>query len=158
MVNEQWFFSGSKDDESKYLSNFTSHDRGAKYPSIESQFQAMKFCYSDNPQHRLTIDWANASPKDCRSFGSKTYFRKHHIQLNVSKWEKDKVPIMWELLKIRYKKDPCFRNILKKSKKNNVRLMHYSLRDKFWGAYRKKATNELIGKNMLGKLMSQLTK
>lgn len=89
MPKEEWFYSKSKEKWKQYLSNFTPYDPKSKYPSIEAQFQAMKFCYSDKPQHRLTISWKDLTPVECRQHGSKSYFKKHKITLDVDKWERD---------------------------------------------------------------------
>ena len=155
-MRQEMFYSKSKEKWKKYLSNFTPYDPKGKYPSVEAQFQAMKFCYSNKPQHRLTITWNRLTPEECRHHGTKSYFKKYGIILDVERWERDKVKIMRELLLIRYKRDRHFREILGNVYKNKVRLVHFSLRDKFWGAFRKKQTNDLVGKNMLGKLLHEI--
>lgn len=155
-MKEETFYSKSKETWKQYLSNFTSYDPKGQYPSVEAQFQAMKFCYSDKPQHRLTIRWKQLTPAECRQHGTKSYFKKHGITLDVAKWERDKVKIMRELLILRYTRDKRFREILENVHKKKIRLVHFSNRDKFWGAFRRKENNELVGKNMLGKLMHEI--
>lgn len=155
-MKKEWFYSKSKEDWKKHLSNFTAYDENGLYPSVEAQFQAMKFCYSDNPGHRLLIDWKKLSPAECRSYGSKSYFKKHHITLDVEAWERDKVEVMKELLLIRMKKDDLFRDILHRARQNNIQFIHFSVRDRFWGAFQRKDTGEMVGKNMLGKLLHEI--
>lgn len=155
-MREEWFYSKSKENWKQYLSNFTPYDHRGRFPSVESQFHAMKFCYSDKPEHRLTINWKQLTPAECSQHGSKSYFKKHGITLDVSAWERDKVKIMRELLRIRHKRDAKFRKILEHVSKEKIRLYHFSLLDTFWGAFRKKDTTQLIGKNMLGKIMHQI--
>jgi predicted NAD-dependent protein-ADP-ribosyltransferase YbiA (DUF1768 family) len=152
-----WFHSKSPEDWKKWLSNFAVYDPTGFYPSVEAQFQAMKFCYSNHPEHRLLIDWKNLSSKESKRIGSKSYFKQHGIQLDIEKWNKDRIPLMTELLRIRYKKDKNFRSILKRCKKENIDLYHYSLRDQFWGAYQRKKDGVIVGNNHLGKILNKLS-
>jgi len=156
MNKKEWFHSKSRETWKKWLSNFANYDPNSDYPSIEAQFQAMKFCYSDRPEHRLTIHWKKLTPQECKQMGSKTYFKKHKIVLDVNKWNNDRDGIMLELLRIRLKKDKEFRDILKKCKQENIKLYHYSLRDRYWGAYQRKSDGLIIGNNKLGKILNSL--
>lgn len=156
MSKKEWFHSKSRENWKKWLSNFAVYDPSGSYPSVEAQFQAMKFCYSNHPEHRLLIDWKSHTPQDSKRFGSKTYFKKHNIILDVEKWNKDRDDIMAELLRIRLKKDKQFKDILKKCKKENIKLYHYSLRDRYWGAYQRKSDGVIIGENKLGKILNLL--
>jgi len=96
----EWFYSKSKEEWKRWLSNFAPYDRKSMFPSIESQFQALKFCYSDKPEHRYKINWRSIPSEDVRKYGSKGYFKTHKITLDVAKWEKDKILIMKQLLRI----------------------------------------------------------
>jgi ribA/ribD-fused uncharacterized protein len=160
-----FFYSKSKLDSSlgsdiptnwrQYLSNFTNYD-DSNYPSVEAKFQAMKFCYSDKPDQRHEIDWKNITPEQAKSFGSKKYFDKHKIKLDVRKWNKNSFLIMKVLIEHRFKNDLLLQKILKRIKEKKIKLVHYSFRDKYWGAYMCKKTNVLIGQNKLGYIYNHL--
>lgn len=151
-----WFHSKSPEPWKKWLSNFTIYDKSMTYPSIEAQFQAMKFCYSNNPEHRHTIHWDQMTPPEIKRVGSKSYFKKNNIQLDIEKWNSDRGAIMTELVRIRYKKDKKFRDILRMCKEKNIRLYHYSLRDRYWGAYQRKKDGVIVGENKLGKILMSI--
>lgn len=156
MKKKEWFHSRSREPWKQWLSNFAVYDPNGKYPSVEAQFQAMKFCYSNRPEHRLTINWKSLTPQESKRLGSKTYFKKHNIVLDVEKWNKNRDKIMTELLRIRLKKDKKFRDILKKCSQESIELYHYSLRDHYWGAYQRKVDGVIVGNNKLGKILNSL--
>jgi predicted NAD-dependent protein-ADP-ribosyltransferase YbiA (DUF1768 family) len=161
----EFFYSKSKLDSSlgsdipknwkQYLSNFTNYDN-SNYPSVEAKFQAMKFCFSNKPDHRHQIDWKNITAEQAKLFGSKGYFNKYKIQLDVQKWNKNSFLIMKVLIEHRFRNDLLFQKILKRIREKNIQLIHYSLRDKYWGAYKCKKTNLIIGKNKLGYIYNHL--
>lgn len=64
-MNVKYFFYKSKDSDDlhigvpnwrKVLSNFWVYDQG-RFPSIEYEFQYMKYLYSDHPEEADKIDW-----------------------------------------------------------------------------------------------------
>lgn len=161
-----FFYSKSKADTTlgdgfsekwkQQLSNFTVYDKDSKYPSVEHKFQAMKFCFSDKPEHGNTIDWASLTPEEAHSHGTKGYFKKHGVSLDVGRWEANKDCIMAELLEHRWDHDELFRRILLRVTTLGWQLVHYSLRDKYWGALQPKGTSEIKGMNRLGTLLMAL--
>lgn len=165
MTTIEFFYSMSKSDTSlgsdipsnwkQYLSNFTNYDTSSDYPSVEAKYQAMKFCFSDKPEKRFEIDWKNSTGQQTKSYGSKTYFKTHNIQLDSQKWNHHLLYIMEILVQHRFENDELFRKILQRVQEKNIQLVHYSMRDTFWGARMCKKTNHLIGENHLGSIYAK---
>ena len=85
MTSKEWFHSRSREPWKQWLSNFAVYDPSGKYPSVEAQFQAMKFCYSNRPEHRLTIDWKSLTAQE-----SKRIFQE--TQYCIGRWKMEQRP------------------------------------------------------------------
>jgi predicted NAD-dependent protein-ADP-ribosyltransferase YbiA (DUF1768 family) len=116
----------------------------------------MKFCFSNKSDFIHKINWKDLTSQDVKKMGSKTFFKKNNIVLDVDKWNKYRDIIMEILIEKRYKNDVLFAKILNRIKQLQLNLIHYSTRDKYWGAYKPKNSNQIIGKNKLGKIFLKI--
>ena len=168
------FHSRGKSEDSKYLSNFTAVEnglcieesymieemRGKCFPTIEHAFQATKLVISNASQNILE-DLNEKDAKDAKSMGTKTFFKKKKLVLDVDRWNKMSTEVMKLLITYRYNQDSKFRNIVNRLKNENIALKHFERPRRFgggepyWGCYLNK-NNEWIGTNMLGKLIEEI--
>lgn len=163
------FFSKSKNLDHRYLSNFQVIDKGIvideNFPfhelhgkcfhSIENAFQASKLCCAKFNTESLDII-QTLSPSDARKFGSKSNFKKHKKELDITTWNKMSIQVMKKLLKLRYDNDEKFRKTIDFAKNNHIKLKHFERTGSksFWGGFYK--DGEWKGTNMLGELMQEL--
>lgn len=129
-------------DENRWLSNFAKVSityNEYTYNSIEAAYQAQK---SDNP------DWKKfcADPNNTPGLIKKS---SRFIKI-VENWENIKVPIMEELLLLKFSQEP-YKTLLKNTKNVYIQEGNY-WGDKFWGVCLK--TNQ--GENNLGKLIMKI--
>ena len=165
------FFSKSKNLDHRYLSNFQVIDKGIvidenfpfrelhgeRFHSIENAFQASKLCCANFDTESLDII-QTLSPSDARKFGSKSNFKKHKKELDITTWNKMSIQVMKKLLKLRYDNDEKFRKTINFAKNNHIKLKHFERTGSksFWGGFYK--DGEWKGTNMLGELMQELKK
>ena len=158
---------GLPPDARKLLSNFAPLSvqwRGKVYPSVEHAFQAAKYLYSHPKdaaaavatqfQQRRTIGQQPA--QKAKSAGTKTAMKKHHVQLDCSSWDRVKDEVMLELLQSKVSRHPVIQKILEVCHDNNLSLVHYSMRDDYWGAKIDKTTGRVVGRNKLGKMLMRI--
>lgn len=154
-MKEVYFYSKSKDiddiglgikDWRKRLSNFWIYDPKGKFPSIEHAFQYMKYRYSSNPSEADRIPWNQLSAERAKQMGSKKEFAKRHLVLRIEKWNRDRIDIMIRLILNRCTKDKTYRQIIKKLSDANVKIIHFSRNDFFWGASTNRKGNNYLGK------------
>lgn len=171
--NSLLFFSRSKDNDGKYLSNFAILCDGGeivideRYPikmligkrfrSIENAFQASKLAISNAPME-LINKLEKMEPEDSKKMGSKTMFKKHNLELDVLKWNKESYEIMRLLVLYRFENDSRFRTIIERSVKSGKRLKHFerSGEKSYWGGFYEKKTNKWVGRNKLGEILESM--
>ena len=166
------FFSKSKIEKYRYLSNFSEIDTGLillpdfpivklrnlVFPTVEHAFQASKLCLSDCEPEHLEMILKNKSPNDAKKFGNKTNFKKLKLVLNISEWNKQSVNIMQQILRSRYECDIKFKDLVNDIKEKNMKFLHFdrSGNKSFWGGYFQKSNGNWVGTNKLGELMNKL--
>ena len=152
-----YFYSKSKDQDDlglgipnwrKRLSNFWIYDKTAQFPSIEHEFQAMKYLYSSNPNEINSIQWNQLTSVEAKRMGSKKEFLKRKLHLDIDKWNSDRLYNMIGLVRKRFQMDAIYRLILQTIIKKNIDLIHFSINDHYWGQSRKGN-----GQNYLGKIL-----
>lgn len=156
------FHSRSKDQRGKILSNFSNVKKGIKifgetFYSVENAFQAIKFLYSSEP--RMFKKLANISPKEAKKMGTKTYYKKNNITLNIEKWNNTSQKVMEHLIDLRFLHDETFSTLVKDCNSNAIELFHFerSGEKSYWGGYFSKADGEFYGKNKLGNIIMSLS-
>ena len=150
------FFSRSKTDVGKFLSNFhTSHisHHDTTFNSVENAFQASKYLLSNKPEYFYHL--AQMSPSEARTMGSKGGMKKVGAKLDIEVWERTKYAIMKKLILQRYFKDTKFNQELSKLNNAGIQLYHFerSGEKSYWGGYFCKKDNIFKGQNVLGNML-----
>tara|TARA_B100001094_G_scaffold177896_2_gene171898 strand:+ start:4209 stop:4862 length:654 start_codon:yes stop_codon:yes gene_type:complete len=156
------FHSRSKDQRGKLLSNFSNMLTGIKifgqtFYSVENAFQAIKFLYSSKPKNFKKL--SNISPKEAKKMGTKTYYKKNNVTLNIDKWNNVSQTVMEHLINLRYVQDVAFSTLVKHCNSNSIELFHFerSGEKSYWGGYFSKVDGEFYGKNKLGNIIMNLS-
>jgi predicted NAD-dependent protein-ADP-ribosyltransferase YbiA (DUF1768 family) len=158
----KFFYSKSRDDDDlqlgikdwrKVLSNFYIYDKNDRFPSIEHEFQYLKYQYSNNPSEGDKIQWNQLTSEKAKSMGTKGEFKKRGIVLNVKSYNQDRVSNMIGLVIKRYHRDVIYRRIIHRLAQLDINLVHYSKNETFWGARVDKRTEKMIGDNYLGRIL-----
>jgi len=172
--NTLLFFSRSKLDDGKYLSNFSVISdgdividerfpiqmlNGKRFHSVENAFQACKLAISNAPMD-LINNIQEISPMDAKKMGSKTMFKKNKLVLDVNTWNSMSYNIMRMLIVYRFENDIKFREIIQNAVKNGMKLKHFdrSGSKSYWGGFYEKETKNWVGKNKLGEIMESMVK
>ena len=159
------FYSRSKDQNARYLSNFTVLNKplninGLYYNSIENYYQDQKFKSSFGDKSKLpdfTIK-GKLTPKQAKSFGSKGGMRKFGFKLNNNLWSKKRIYVMVEAIFYRFLQDKKFKSIVEMYIKEKIILIHFERgKNPFWGAYIRK-DGIYIGQNVLGDIIMETFK
>jgi len=156
------FHSKSKDKRGKILSNLSKIENGIKiyghiFRSVENAFQAIKFLFSSEPMNFKYL--SNIQPKEAQRMGTKKYYKKNKIVLNIDKWNQISHQVMEHLIDLRYAKDEIFSNVVQDCNDNGIELFQFerSGEKSYWGGYFSKIDGEFYGKNKLGKLIMNLS-
>ena len=151
------------EDAMRRLSNFSLDEveyEGHRYPSIEHAYQAQKYKYSNKPE--LMADFYIGgkfnTANEAKEAGGRKGMKAKGTALDFTRWSDAKADqIMEGLVKYKVQKYPEIRNILSILRKNNVHLVHTSLRDKYWGASMHTDKSGIkSGKNKLGELYNTI--
>jgi ribA/ribD-fused uncharacterized protein len=149
------------DDALRRLSNFSedpvSYD-GHEYPSVEHAYQAQKYLYSNKPEivSMFYTTGTLKTPAEAKSAGGKTGMKKHGAQLDMARWNNaDADGIMRKLIDSKISKNPYIKSILETAKKNNIRFVHFSRMDMYWGAHVNADGSIKKGENKLGEIYNQ---
>lgn len=155
------FFSGSKDADAKYLSNFQPASvefMGVVYPSIEHAFQAAKFQRSDKPALASRLLFMDA--KGAKSAGSKTAMKRAGATLDVARWNQDSLAVMKHLVAQRMKTDPLYRRMIEEGRRAGTRFLHFerSGAKSIWGGFFPQGASRdtaaaFVGQNLLGRIL-----
>ena len=136
------------------LSNFSEDPvtyNNITYPTVEHAYQAQKYAYSNKPElMKMFYDGSIATAADAKSAGNKTNMKKNGAVLDIAKWDKNKDQIMEALIASKIAKNPYIQNILDISAKNNIRFVHFSRADMYWGAHVNEDGSIKKGENKLG--------
>lgn len=126
-------------DEHAFLSNFYDHPieyKGKMWPTSEHAYQAMKSPY----EHEQEWVREQGTPGKAKRAGQKIHLRDD--------WEEMKVPVMREILEIKFE-DPELKQMLLDT--GDARLVEGNAwHDVFWGMCDGK------GKNWLGRLLMEI--
>lgn len=168
MVSYIKFFSKSKDERVRVLSNFAELDvvLGNKhYKSGEHAFQSEKYlcaagiCEEEDRKEKLKnhvkkIE-ACTSAVLAKQLGSKSKGMKM-TETECKEWNNSSIHIQFKICESKLKRHECVREILKENMDENVLFLHQENRGKapYWGGRLDKTTGKLIGKNMLGEIWS----
>jgi ribA/ribD-fused uncharacterized protein len=143
----------------KDLSNFSAFDveyDGHIYPTVEHAYQALKYSCTQNKTLVSVIrdEFADKTAVQAKSSGSKKEMKKRGVTLDVKCWNEYSLPIMKKLIVSKLQRHPEIRKILDVAKEQNIRLVHFSRMDMYWGAH----VNEekITGLNHLGEIYMAL--
>lgn len=172
------FYSKSACGVQRYLSNFQETPSplvflGTRFRTVEHAFQAAKWLYTKRGVRKDMFEmlavggkWGNLPGKNVKAKGGKGAFsnQKPKEELDMHRWNAQRVNITRALLKARARVDPLFRSIVARAQADGVMPVHFvSMRGRkggvpFWGvrSIKKKNPGYLIGENMLGKLLMSL--
>lgn len=172
MVSYIKFFSKSKDERVRALSNFAELDvvLGDKhYKSGEHAFQCEKYlCAAGTTSgeerkeklinHVKKIE-ACASALHAKQLGSKSKGMKM-TETECKEWNKSSIYIQFKICESKLERHECVREILRENmdEPEPALFLHQENRGKapYWGGRIDKNTGELIGKNMLGKIWTEM--
>lgn len=163
-------------DWRRVLSNFyASHVMllGLDFPTAEHAFHGMKIIYASaetNPsepsvdcqspftratRQALIVLLSDDSPLHAKKIGGRASYRKLGLELNVEKWNTLREDIQQDIIESRLRSDAVFRRVLRWTKPSE--LIHYERPSlgctPFWGAFRSRQTGEMVGHNILGKIL-----
>ncbi len=138
---ERWFYSGSKDPVSRYMSNFqrTPSDLvpsdGNRYGSVEALFQAQKFDYLvGGPRPDLKEPFTSTGSLGSASHYSglaikrasgKATFKRLGLVLDVERWNAASGRIMRDALTLRWHNDPKLRRVVAECLAAGEVLLHF---------------------------------
>lgn len=138
----------------KRLSNFSEDPvtyNGVIYPTVEHAFQAQKYSFTDKPElMQLFTTYATAA--EAKSAGTKGAMKKHKTELDINKWNECRDALMEALISSKIEKNPEIKNILIIAKQYNIRFVHFSRTDMYWGAHMNEDGSIKKGENHLGKI------
>lgn len=178
MVSYIKFFSKSKDERVRVLSNFAELDvvLGDKhYKSGEHAFQSEKYICAaglargdEERKEKLKnhVKKIEACPlaELAKQLGSKSKGMKM-TEAECKEWNKSSIYIQFKICESKLKRHECVRELLRDHHTYGmvdgaepVLFLHQENRGKapYWGGRIDKKTGELIGKNMLGEIWSRL--
>lgn len=143
----------------KDLSNFSSFDveyEGYIYPTVEHAYQALKYSCTQNKNLVKVIrdEFADKTAVQAKSSGSKKEMKKRGITLDVKCWNEYSLPIMKKLILSKVQRHPEIRKIIDVAREQNVRLVHFSRMDMYWGAHAN--GDKVTGVNHLGEIYMDL--
>jgi ribA/ribD-fused uncharacterized protein len=150
------------EDAMRRLSNFSSDEveyKGHRYPTIEHAYQAHKYNYTSKPELMADfyIGGKIKTAEDAQKAGRKSAMTASGTALDLKRWEPTADKVMEDLVKYKVQNYPEIRNILSIMRKNNVYLVHYSMRDKIWGATMNTDRTAIkSGQNKLGKIYNTI--
>lgn len=169
------FFSKSKDESVRVLSNFAELDvvLGDKhYKSGEHAFQCEKYLCAAGvaassggggdeereeklKNHVKKIE-VSGSALLAKQLGSKSKGMKM-TETECKEWNKSSIYVQFKICESKLERHECVREILSRDAEP-VLFLHQENRGKapYWGGRIDKETGELIGKNMLGEIWSRL--
>ena len=159
----EYFFSKSKkgdtigcgyDDWRQRLSNFYECEleyKGKKFKSIECVFQFMKF-EENNKEYAARFEGIDS--KEAKRLGGKMMCKKNKVELDIEWWNSVRLNKMKECVKLRCSTDEVYGQIIKCAKEKNIKLVHFSRNDTFWGGKIKE--NDVIGLNHLGNIIMSM--
>jgi predicted NAD-dependent protein-ADP-ribosyltransferase YbiA (DUF1768 family) len=133
---------------------------------VEHAFQAAKYLCS-SPKDlaiRQVAMFTNDSKFDAREAkkrGGRKYMSTLGVKLDIKRWGAISRNIMTTLLRSRWHHDSEFREILIETQRQGLHLVHFerSGRKSFWGGCVSKDDNRtVLGQNMLGKMMMEMTR
>lgn len=136
------------------------------FASPEHAFQGAKYLYSNRPNLivEFTVHGAlGHDPIQAKSAGSKGGMKKRGTVLNVGEWNSKRDAVMVQIVEARMHQDPVFHDIVMACTIHKIPLIHYSLRDKYWGTILDKSQshgNHIVMKegrlNKLGNIYHQI--
>lgn len=166
------FYSKSRDENAKHLSNFTILDpplifRQKEFISVEHAFQASKYLFTEKQElfHDFSKSgrWGMDQPSKIKSKGGKAHMKKEEVELSINDWNRLSTTFMKKILKQRLEVDSRFRSLLEEFAMKNVHLYHFerSSSESFWGGCFPKSDNKVCrgewkGQNHLGISMMEL--
>ena len=159
------------------LSNFADFSvkyKGKVYPTVENAFQSQKYIYSEyvepkpkkqkkgeDKNEKETLDEILASftvdgkmsALDAKKEGGRKAMEIRGYTLDITRWEKESVPLMQELIKSKIERNKEIKKILEVAKEFEVKLAHFSRSDMKWGCHMSEdGTAIKNGKNLLGEI------
>lgn len=147
-----------------------SEYKDMEFRSIEHAFQAAKYAFASTTDGSGVKAWLGAyslsedgvscsSALDAKRKGGKGGFKTAGCSLNIQKWITIRVPIMRSLVKQRVLKDAKYRSIIASLVDGGHPVVHFERGSKdkppFWGQVQLKDSGDIVGENMLGKLMME---
>lgn len=153
------------------LSNFADFSvkyKGKVYPTVEHAFQSQKYIYSEyvEPKKKkakkeetvdeilagFTVD-GKMSALDAKKEGGRKAMEDRGYTLDITRWSKESVPLMQELIKSKIKRNKEIQKILEVAKKFELKFAHFSRSDMKWGCYMSEDGKAIKnGKNLLGEI------
>ena len=156
------------------LSNFADFSvkyKSKVYPTVEHAVQSQKYIYSEyvepkpkktaQKQKTETLDEILAgftvdgkmSALDAKKEGGRKAMEIRGYTLDITRWEKESVPLMKELIKSKIERNKEIKKILEVAKKFELKLAHFSRSDMKWGCHMSEdGTAIKNGKNLLGEI------
>ena len=153
------------------LSNFADFSvkyKGKVYPTVEHAFQSQKYTYSEyvEPKKKkakkgetldeilasFTVD-GKMSALDAKKEGGRKAMEDRGYTLDITRWEKESLPLMKELIKSKIERNKEIRKILEVAKEFELKFAHFSRSDMKWGCHMSEdGTAIKNGKNLLGEI------
>lgn len=144
------------------LSNFSDHSveyGGLVFATVEHAFQSQKYAVSGHPE--IVKEFAVNGDKgwtalEAKTQGGRKAMEKRGIELSISKWEKESIPIMRSLIQSKIERHEDIRKILEVAKQMNVQFAHFSRSDMKWGCHLSEDGKSIKnGKNLLGEMYNE---
>ena len=146
-------------DALRRLSNFSEDSvefDGNVYPSVEHAFQAQKYMCSNKPElAQMFYNGKIESAVDAKLAGGKGGMKKHGATMDVACWDKTKDGVMNALIKSKIHRNEYIRSILKIASDNNIKFVHFSRSDMYWGAHVNADGSIKAGLNKLGEIYNE---
>jgi ribA/ribD-fused uncharacterized protein len=147
-------------DALRRLSNFSEDSveyDGNVYPTVEHAYQAQKYMCSNKPELvQMFYNGTIQTAKDAKTAGGKAGMKKYGAALDLECWNQNQDNIMMALIESKIRRNEYIRSILKIVYENNVKLVHFSRTDMYWGAHVNPDGSIKTGLNKLGEIYNLL--
>jgi predicted NAD-dependent protein-ADP-ribosyltransferase YbiA (DUF1768 family) len=122
--------------------------------TAEHAFQGIKYLYSNKPDLiKSFCDGTYETALDAKKAGGKNGMKKVGATLDIHKWKLNSYDIMKSIIEYKILNNKNIQNILKIACKNNIRFIHFSRNDMYWGAHFDNDTKKIKkGLNKLGEI------
>ncbi len=157
LKNHQWLPA----DALRRLSNFSEDSveyDGNVYSTVEHAFQAQKYKCSNKPELvHMFYDGTIKTAAEAKTAGGKGGMKIRGAVLDVECWNNNRDAIMNALIKSKIQRNSYIRSILEIAATHNIKFVHFSRSDMYWGAHVNEDGTLKNGLNKLGEIYNQYT-